>query len=103
MSRTTGPILATGALTVANSTVFHDEPMDWRVPVATGLAAIGFSLAEKVWPQGAVVLAWTVLGTVLLTRTQSNVPSPVESAVSWWNKGGGGSSSGGNSGGSRAV
>lgn len=103
MSRTTGPILATGALTVANATVFHDEPMDWRVPVATGLAAVGFSLAEKVWPQGAVVLSWTVLATVLLTRTQSNVPSPVESAVSWWNKGGGGSSSGGNSGGSRAV
>ncbi len=101
MSQTTGPILATGALTVANATVFHDEPMDWRIPVATGLAAIGFSLAERVWPQGSKILAWTVFGTVLLTRTQSNVPSPVESALSWWNKGGGGSG-GGNSG-SRQV
>lgn len=101
MSQTTGPILATGAITVANQVIFHDEPMDWRVPVATGLAAMGFSLAERAWPKGSVILAWTVLGTVLLTRTQANVPSPVESALSWWNKGGG--SSGGNSPGSRAV
>lgn len=93
MSKTTGVILATGAVTVANQTVFHDQPMDWRVPVATGLAAIGFSLAERVWEKGAVVLAWTVLGTVLLTRTQANTPSPVESALSWWQGGGSGSSS----------
>jgi hypothetical protein len=96
MSQTTGIILATGAVTVANQTVFHDEPMDWRVPVATGLAAVGFSLAERVWPKGAQMLAWTVLGTVLLTRTQANVPSPVESALQWWNQGGasGGGSTG---------
>lgn len=88
MSQSTGPILATGALTVVNATVFNDEPMDWRVPVATGLAAIAFSLAEKAWPKGATILAWTVFGTVLLTRTQPAVPSPVESALAWWNKGG---------------
>lgn len=91
MSQTTGIILATGAVTVANQTVFHDQSMDWRVPVATGLAAIGFTLAERVWPKGAVILAWTVFGTVMLTRTQANVPSPVESAMSWWKNGGGGS------------
>jgi hypothetical protein len=95
MSATTGPILATGALTIANQTVFNDKPMDWRVPVATGLAALGFSLAERVWPKGAVVLAWTTFGTVLLTRIQPGVPSPVESALSWWNKGGKGTSGGG--------
>jgi hypothetical protein len=101
MSQTTGVILATGAVTVANQTVFHDQEMDWRVPVATGLAAVGFSLAERVWPKGAQILAWTVLGTVLLTRTQANVPSPVESALSWWQKGG--SSGGGSSKGSAAA
>jgi hypothetical protein len=89
MSQTTGVILATGAVTVANQTVFHDQEMDWRVPVATGLAAIGFALAERVWPKGAQMLAWTVLGTVLLTRTQANVPSPVESALDWWHQSGG--------------
>ncbi|MER7953062.1 hypothetical protein ABTY59_37355 [Streptomyces sp. NPDC096079] len=88
MSQTTGIILATGAVTVANQTVFHDQPMDWRVPVATGLAAVGFSLAERAWPQGAKVLAWTTLLTVLLTRTQASVPSPVESALEWWKKSG---------------
>lgn len=94
MSQTTGPILATGAITVANQTIFHDKPMDWRVPIATGLAAIGFGLAERVWPQGTKILAWTVFGTVLLTRMQPDVPSPVESALSWWNKGGPGGSTG---------
>lgn len=85
MSKTTGPILAMGGLTIANTTVFHGQPMDWRVPVATGLAAVGFSLAEKAWPQGAEILAWTALLTVLLTRTNPLVPSPAESAVSWFN------------------
>jgi hypothetical protein len=94
MSQTTGPILATGALTIANQVVFNDQEMDWRIPVATGLASIGFGLAEKVWPKGAVILAWTVFGTVLLTRIQPDTPSPVESALSWWNKGGSGGSGG---------
>lgn len=84
MSKTTGPVLATGALTVANQTVFHNQPMDWRVPIATGLAAIGFSLAEKAWPQGAEILAWTALVTVLVTRINPKVPSPAESALAWW-------------------
>jgi len=88
VSKTTGPILAMGAITVANSTVFHGQPMDWRVPIATGLAAIGFSLAERAWPQGAEVLAWTAFLTVLLTRTNPKVPSPAESAVTWFNTGG---------------
>lgn len=88
MSQTTGPILAVGAITVVNATVFHDEPMDWRIPVATGLAAIGFNFAERAWPQGAKILAWTALLTILFSRTKASVPSPVESALSWWNHGG---------------
>lgn len=89
MSRTTGPILATGAITVVNQSVFHGQPVDWRVPVATGLAALGFNLVEKAWPAGAEILAWTTLLTVLLTRTSPNVPSPTESALAWWNSSGG--------------
>jgi hypothetical protein len=87
MSKTIGPILATGALTIANQTVFNAQPMDWRVPIATGLAAIGFSLLERPAPELAVILAWTTFLTVLLTRTNPNVPSPVESAANWWKKG----------------
>lgn len=87
MSKTTGPILALGTITIVNKSVFHDEPMDWRVPIATGLAAVGFSLAERAWPVGAEILAWTALLTVLLTRTDPKIPSPTESALSWWNEG----------------
>lgn len=87
MSKTIGPILATGTVTIVNRSVFHSEPMDWRVPIATGLAAVGFSLAEKAWPVGAEILAWTTLLTVLITRTDPKVPSPTESALKWWNEG----------------
>jgi len=88
MSKTTGPVLAMGAITVTNNTVFHNQPMDWRVPIATGLLAIGFSLGERVWPKGAEILAWTGFLTVLLSRTNPKIPSPVESAVAWYNNGG---------------
>ena len=88
MSATTGPVLATGAITVINRTIFHDDPMDWRIPIATGLAAVGFSLGERAWPQGAKILAWTALLTVLLARTDPKTPSPVESALSWWRESG---------------
>lgn len=87
MSRTMGPILATGALTIVNQSIFHDKPVDWRVPIATGLAAVGFNLFEKAAPELAIVLAWTTFLTVMLTRTNPNVPSPVESAAQWWKKG----------------
>lgn len=100
MSRTTGPILALGAITVANATVFNGKPMDWRVPIATGLAAVGFSLAEKAFPDGAQVLAWTALLATLVTRIEPGTPAPVESAVSWWKSS---PSSGGGSGSSREV
>lgn len=85
MSKSTGVILAMGGITVVNQTVFHDEPMNWRIPVATGLAAVGFSVAERAWPQGTMILAWTALLTVCLTRI-NNVPSPVESALDWWDR-----------------
>lgn len=87
MSKTIGPVLATGAMTIVNGTIFHNRPMDWRVPIATGLAAVGFSLAERVWEKGAMILAWTAFLTVLLARTDPNTPSPVESAISWFNQG----------------
>jgi len=84
MSQTTGVILAMGATTVVNRTVFQGEPMDWRIPIATGLLAVGFSLAERAYPQGAEILAWTTFLTTLITRVDPKVPSPAESALAWW-------------------
>jgi len=84
VSQTIGPILATGALTMANESLFHGKPVDWRIPVATGLAALGFAAFEQVWPAGARMLAYTVLVTVVVTRVNPSVPSPIESAATWW-------------------
>lgn len=88
MARTVGPILAIGAITVANQSIIHDEPIQWRVPVATAIAAAAFALAEKAWEDGAVALAYLALVSVLFVRLDPKTPAPVESFVSWWNSGG---------------
>jgi len=87
MAASTGPILAVGAITVANRTVFNGQPMDWRIPIATGLAALVFSGAETVIgsdiPRGIALVA---LVAITLSRIDPTVPSPAESALAWWNK-----------------
>lgn len=88
MAASTGPILAVGALTVVNRTVFNGMPMDWRAPIATGLAAIAFAGAETFMgpaiPRGIALVA---LVAVVFSRIDPKVPSPAESALNWWNKG----------------
>lgn len=86
MARSTGPILAVGAITVVNSTIVHGKPMDWRVPVMTAVAAGAFALAEKGWEQGAVALSYMALVTVLFARIDPSVPSPTESFLDWIGK-----------------
>jgi hypothetical protein len=85
VSRTTGPILAIGGITVANRVLFHGEPMDWRIPIATGITAMAFGLAEKAWEKGAVAMAYLALVTVLITRLDPAVPAPVETINQWFN------------------
>jgi hypothetical protein len=84
MAASTGPVLALGAITLLNDNIFHDQPFDWKVPIATGLLAGALALVEHASPALASGLVWTALATVLLTRTNPNVPSPTESFVSWW-------------------
>jgi len=88
MAQSTGPILAIGAITLTNRVLFNGMPMDWRIPIATGLAAIAFAGAESVIgptiPRGIALIA---LVAVALTRIDPKVPSPAESALAWWNKG----------------
>ncbi len=85
--KSTGPVLAIGAITMANNVFFNNKPFDWRVPIATGIAAGAFALAEKAWPQGATALAWMALVTILITRVDPKVPSPVETLNFWWKNG----------------
>lgn len=87
MARTTGPILAIGAVTLANQSLLNDKPIDWRIPIAAGLAAGLFALFEKGWEEAAVALAWTALAATLFTRLTPGVPSPIESAARWWERG----------------
>jgi hypothetical protein len=85
MAETTGPVLAIGGITVLNRTVFNGREMDWRIPIATGVAAGLFALAEKATGRGAVYVAYLALAAVVLTRVDPSVPSPAESALKWFN------------------
>lgn len=86
MSGSTGPILATGILTMMNQSILHNEPVDWRVPIATGLLAGAASLLERVLPEAVVIIAWTGLITILITRVDPRIPSITESIIGWWDE-----------------
>jgi hypothetical protein len=81
--RSTGPILAIGAITVGNQVLLNGKSLNWKIPVATGIAAGMFALAEKGWEDGAVALAWLALVTVIFARVDPNVPAPAESLQKW--------------------
>lgn len=87
MSRTTGPVLAIGGITLANGLLLEDRPMDWRIPIATGVAAGLFALLEKAWADGAVALAYVALLSVLLTRLPGQKRAPLENLTDWLQKG----------------
>jgi hypothetical protein len=86
MAASTGPVLAIGALTIANRTVFNGEPMDWKVPIGTAMAAVLFAGMERAVGRSAVWLAYLALVTVTFARTDPSVPSPAESALTWFNE-----------------
>lgn len=80
MSRTTGPILAVGAITMTRDLLDSaGSTVSLSVPIATGVAAVAFGLLERVNEDFAVGLAWIAVVTVLLGRTDPNKPSAVES------------------------
>ena len=84
MALSTGPMLAVGGITLANQVVFHNQPINWRVPIATGIAAGFLAIIEKGNEGLAVGLAWLALLTVLVARTDKNVKAPMESLLEWW-------------------
>lgn len=86
MSATTGPVLAMGAITVFNQNILNDKPFDMRVPVATGFAAVGFALFERINGKLASGVVWIAMLTVLLARVDPKVPSPVETLLKMWEK-----------------
>jgi hypothetical protein len=87
MAATTGPVLALGGITMINESVLHNQPFNWKIPVATGVLAGIMALVEKASPGLATGLVWIATAAVLLTRVNPNVPSPTESFASWWSTG----------------
>lgn len=87
MAKSTGIILAVGAVTVFNDTILNKEDLDFRVPIATAFGAIAFSLLEKVNQPITVGVAWVALLTVLLARVNPTKPAPLETLVKQWNQG----------------
>ena len=84
MARSTGPILAAGLITGTNQVIFNKQAINWRIPIATGIAAGSLALVERVSPGFAVGIAWIALVTTLIARVVPNQPTPIENALKWW-------------------
>lgn len=87
MSRSTGPILATGAITWSNQVLLGEDlstderfTQSARIGVATGMLAGLFYLLEKIGGDLATGLAWVALTTSLIVRF-NNKPTPLERAL----------------------
>lgn len=87
MAKSTGIMLAVGGVTIANDVILNNQPIDWRVPVATFFAAGAFALLEKGNEKLAVGVAWVALLTILLARVDPRKPSPTENLLRLWNEG----------------
>lgn len=87
MAASTGPVLAIGAITLANNVIVHSKPLadQAKVIVGTGITAVALGLLEQASPGLAVGLAWLALVTLLLTRIDPKVPAPLESIANWYN------------------
>lgn len=66
MSRSTGPILATGTITFVNDWIGNGHSPDFVILIATGIAAGGLYLFEQISPELAVGIAWIAFITSFL-------------------------------------
>jgi hypothetical protein len=83
MARSTGPILAVGAITIANRSLLAEkqQDIDFKVIVGTAIAAGGLALLEKVSEELAVGLAWVALVAVLFTDLDKVAGAPAENLL----------------------
>jgi hypothetical protein len=85
MARSTGPILAAGAVTWANASLFDQSGFEAtetaRIVVATGVAALGLSLLDRFSPDLAYGLALAALVTVVLVPVGRTNRSPATRAL----------------------
>ena len=83
MARSTGPILAVGAITIANQSLLAKEqqPIDFRVVVGTAIAAGGLALLENLSEGLAVGIAYIALVTVLFAKLDKKAGAPAENLL----------------------
>lgn len=85
MGRSTGPIIATGAIAMFNETILAGKPIDWKIPVGTAVAAGGLALIEHLSADLAAGIAWLALVGILFVRMDPNTKAPLENFADWWN------------------
>lgn len=85
MAKSTGPILLTGGVT-ALSDYMNGRGVEYRVLLATGIAAGVFALIEDIDQPIAVGLAWLAFVSSLLVPHANGTPSPVETFLREWSK-----------------
>lgn len=66
MAKSTGPILAVGGITFVNDWIGNGQSPDFKILLATGIAAGMLGLFEKANQPLAVGIAWIALVTSLL-------------------------------------
>jgi hypothetical protein len=83
MARSTGPILAVGAITIANRSLLakKQQPIDFRIIVGTAVAAGGLALLERLSEGLAVGIAWVALVTVLFVDLDKKAGAPAENLL----------------------
>lgn len=87
MARSTGPILAAGAITWTNNVLLAEDPppdlftSSIKIALATSLSAMLLNSLELLFGDLASALAYAALTTVLFVRIGSN-PTPLERAIS---------------------
>lgn len=88
MAKSTGIIIAVGAISFANEVFFTNStpskiPAEaFKIPVATAIAALLLDGLEHVSQPLAVGIAWIALITVTLTRVGGK-PSPAENLLNY--------------------
>lgn len=85
MARSTGPVLAIGAITAANEALFAPlagsgkVQFNWKILPATAGLALALAGLEQLAPRFAVGLAYLGLFAVLVVP-MGNAPSPIDNA-----------------------
>lgn len=87
MAESTTPILLTGGTTMLSDYI-NGKGVDYRVAMATGIAALLFAGAEKADRQAVVGVAWIALVASLIIPHANGTPGPAQTFLAAWTKAG---------------